>query len=127
MNQRRKVFISQYLISGNATESAIRAGYSGKTAYSQGQRMLKNVEVMEEIKESQERLKIDTEIRLKEILSEIKSIAFTSKSESLRLKALDMLMKHLGGYTDNFKILSSLEEEDLEEIAKRIIQRNATH
>lgn len=124
MNHKRKIFISQYLLSGNATESAIKAGYSKKTAYSQGQRMLKNVEVMEEIKGSQERIQKEAEISLSEIVREVKDLAFNGNSESLRLKALDMLMKHLGGYTDNLKILSSLEESDLEEIAKRIIKRN---
>ena len=36
-------FVKAYC--GNATEAAIKAGYSKKTAYSQGQRLLKNVEV----------------------------------------------------------------------------------
>ena len=50
MNHKRSRFISEYLLSGNATEAARKAGYSRKTAYSQGQRLLKNVEVMNEIK-----------------------------------------------------------------------------
>ena len=45
MNARQRKFCDEYLIDCNATQAAIRAGYNEKTAYSQGQRMLKNVEV----------------------------------------------------------------------------------
>ena len=45
MTAKQKRFCDEYLIDLNATQAAIRSGYSEKTAYSQGQRMLKNVEV----------------------------------------------------------------------------------
>ncbi len=45
MNERQKAFADYYIECGNATEAAKRAGYSEKTAYSIGQRLLKNVEV----------------------------------------------------------------------------------
>lgn len=120
MNHKRSKFIAEYLLCGNATEAAMKAGYSRKTAYSQGQRLLKNVEVMNEIKESQERVKQDAEVKLKEVVLQIKEIALNSQSEAIRLKALDMLMKHLGGYMDSFKMLAVMKEEHLEEIAKKI-------
>ena len=44
LNTKQKQFYKEYLVDANATQSAIRAGYSKKTAYSQGQRLLKNVE-----------------------------------------------------------------------------------
>lgn len=45
MNVRQQKFCDYYLQSGNATDAAIKAGYSEKTAYSIGQRLLKNVEI----------------------------------------------------------------------------------
>lgn len=45
ITEKQKRFCDEYIISGNATDAAIKAGYSQKTAYSQGQRILKNVEV----------------------------------------------------------------------------------
>jgi phage terminase small subunit len=45
LTDKQKRFCDEYLIDLNATQAAIRSGYSEKTAYSQGQRMLKNVEV----------------------------------------------------------------------------------
>lgn len=44
------VFCTEYVIDFNCTQAAIRAGYSEKTAYSIGSRLLKNVEVAQEIK-----------------------------------------------------------------------------
>lgn len=43
LNAMRQAFVEAFC--GNATEAALKAGYSPKTAYSQGQRLLKNVEV----------------------------------------------------------------------------------
>jgi len=37
MNDKQQRFAEEYLIDSNATQAAIRAGYSAKTAYSQGQ------------------------------------------------------------------------------------------
>lgn len=49
MRAKWKAFINEYLKDFNATQAAIRAGYSEKTAYSQGARLLKNVEVSDAI------------------------------------------------------------------------------
>ena len=49
LNARQKRFVTEYLIDMNATQAAIRAGYSKKTAYSQGQRLLKHVEIKSQL------------------------------------------------------------------------------
>ena len=74
-NDKHEQFCHQYLIDRNATQAAIRAGYSEKTAYSQGQRLLKNVETLSRVRELQkeqaERLCIDADwviLRLVEIV-----------------------------------------------------------
>lgn len=46
---RRARFIDEYLIDLNATQAALRSGYSPATAYSQGSRLLKVAEVAAEI------------------------------------------------------------------------------
>jgi phage terminase small subunit len=48
---KQQAFIDEYLKCWNATEAALRAGYSERTAYSQGSRLLKNVEIAEEIQQ----------------------------------------------------------------------------
>ena len=49
LSLRQKKFADEYIISGNATKSAIDAGYSKKTAESIGSRLLRNVKVSEYI------------------------------------------------------------------------------
>lgn len=124
MNHKMKVFASNYLTCGNATVAAIQAGYSQKTAYSQGQRLLKNVEIMNAINESQERIQEEAELKVIEVVNQIKQLAFHGESEATKLKALDMLMKHLGGYTDNLKLLALLDQDKLEELAKKALDWN---
>jgi len=45
LNEKQHRFAQEYLIDLNATQAALRAGYSEKTAKSQGQRLLTNVDV----------------------------------------------------------------------------------
>lgn len=49
LNEKQKKFCLEYIGSGNATKSAINAGYSKKTSYSIGQRLLKKDEIKDEI------------------------------------------------------------------------------
>lgn len=45
MTPKQQSFVTEYLIDKNATQAAIRAGYSKHTAYSQGERLLRNAEI----------------------------------------------------------------------------------
>ena len=49
LNEKQKRFVLEYLIDLNATQAAIRAGYSKKTAYSMGQQNLKKLEIQKAI------------------------------------------------------------------------------
>ena len=75
MNERQKHFADEYIISTNATQSAIIAGYSEKTAYSIGQRLLKNVEISEYIKKRTEELFDERSMTIAEALAISASIA----------------------------------------------------
>jgi len=72
LNDKQKRFAEEYIIDLNATQAAIRAGYSEKTAYSQGQRLLKHVEVQAFIQELQakraKRVEISQDFVLNELL-----------------------------------------------------------
>ena len=56
MNCRQAAFVAEYLVDCNATQAAIRAGYSARTAASQGARLLRNVKVMAAIQRAQQLL-----------------------------------------------------------------------
>lgn len=45
LTDKQVMFVRQYLVDQNATQAAIRSGYSAKTAASQGERLLRNAEV----------------------------------------------------------------------------------
>ena len=65
LTPKQQLFVAEYLKDMIATQAAIRAGYSEKTAYSQGQRLLKHAEIQKAIAEAQaeraERIKIDAD------------------------------------------------------------------
>ncbi|TIN82237.1 terminase small subunit [Mesorhizobium sp.] len=74
MTPKQEQFVREYLIDLNATQAAIRAGYSAKTAYSQGERLLKNDEIAAAIEaaktERSEETKIDAAWVLKRLAEE---------------------------------------------------------
>lgn len=104
LTEKQKRFIAEYLVDLNATQAAIRAGYSEKTAYSAGQRMLKKVEIHAAIQEAMQERQERTEITQDKVLTEIGKVAFASADDSQesslkysnKLRALEMLGKHLG-------------------------------
>jgi len=51
LTPKQTLFVQEYLVDLNATKAAIRAGYSAKTASSQGERLLRNVEIQAAIAE----------------------------------------------------------------------------
>lgn len=57
LTPKRKTFADEYIKNGgNATQAAIAAKYSEKTAYSQGQRLLKNDDILNYIAKQTERI-----------------------------------------------------------------------
>lgn len=87
LTQRQRQFVAEYLISLNATHSAVSAGYSAKTAKQQGSRLLTNVDVRQAIKAGREAAQKRAEVKLDDILREYKRIAFTGLSKFLHINA----------------------------------------
>lgn len=108
----RERFVDEYLVDLNATQAAIRAGYSPKTAYSMGQRLLKDVEVQAAIQEARARREKRTEITQDRVVREIADNAFRPASDAQdsdfkhasKTKYLDMLCKHLGVYDKSMQV-----------------------
>ena len=76
LTAKQERFVQEYLVDLNATQAAIRAGYSPKTAYSMGQRLLKNVEVKAAIKAAMEKRSQRVEITQDRVLQEYARLAF---------------------------------------------------
>lgn len=56
MTEQWEIFATEYARTGNATQSAIVAGYSETSAYNQGYRLTKNDEVAKRIAEIQQQM-----------------------------------------------------------------------
>lgn len=120
LTAKQKRFAEEYLIDLNATQAALRTGYSSKTAYSIGQKLLKKVEIQSYIKEqlehihsektadTQEVMEYLTAVMRGESLSEeivtigigdgMSEVAKVNKkpSEKDKLKAAELLGKRFG-------------------------------
>ncbi len=73
--QRRR-FVQEYLVDLNATQAAIRAGYSKKSAQEQSSRMLSNAMVSAAVEAGHDRLAELVKVRQYEIVREFKKIGF---------------------------------------------------
>lgn len=97
LNARQARFVEEYLVDGVATQAAVRAGYSPRTAESQGCRLLRNAKVAAAIAAAREKRSERTGITVDEILGELARVGFDMDEDTKnRLKALELAGKHLG-------------------------------
>lgn len=98
LTEKQKRFVNEYLIDLNATQAAVRAGYSAKTADQQGSRMLTNVKVQQAVSEAMAERSKRTGINQDRVVLELAKLAF--------VKITDIVDSH-------GKIKDSASEEDL--------------
>jgi len=72
MTPKQTRFVQEYNLSGNATQAAIRAGYSKKTAGVQGPRLLGNVRVAAAIRKGQDAMAERAEVTQDWLIQEFK-------------------------------------------------------
>ncbi len=72
MNSKQQRFVEEYLVDHNATQAAIRAGYSAKTAYSIGHENLKKPEIAAAIAAGEARLRSKTEVSISSLSEEMR-------------------------------------------------------
>lgn len=75
---RQDVFVEEYLVDLNATQAAIRAGYSVKTANEQASRLLANVKVQTKIAKAMAERSKRTGINQDRVVLELARIAFVN-------------------------------------------------
>lgn len=81
LNDRQMRFAQEYLIDLNATQAAIRSGYSPKTAKSQGQRLLTYADIQKEIQKAQAKRSQRTQVTQDMVLQELAKIAFANGTQ----------------------------------------------
>ena len=151
MTKKQKRFIEEYLIDLNATQAAIRAGYSPDTAKSIGSENLTKPDIQARIARAMAERSRRTGVNADRVVMELAKIAFVNASEVInpetatiredaapedtaaiqsvkvktfgedglereikmadKLKALELLGKHLGMFKDKVELSGSLETE----------------
>lgn len=81
LNDKQECFCFEYCIDFNATQAAIRAGYSEKTARQIGSKLLTNIDIQNRIKELQADLSKTSGISALKIIQEHANIAFSNASK----------------------------------------------
>lgn len=161
MTAKEKRFCEEYLIDGNATKAAIRAGYSQKSAGNIGSENLKKPHIRARIEKLQAERSRRTGITADRVLEELAKIGFVKAPDvinactaeikenatpedlacissmkvkviptedgniverEVRLfdknKALEMLGKHLGLFTENVKVSGEMGVTIIDDIGK---------
>ena len=162
MTKKQKLFVEEYLIDFNATQAAIRAGYSVNTANEQGNRLLTNVSIKKAVEQKIAERSRRTGITQDRVVQELARIAFVKITDVVdddgsiitdandddlaciesykvedsntinggsrkrevklasKMKALELLAKHLGMLNDKLNVNMNLPviisgEDELEE------------
>ena len=122
LTPKQGAFVREYLLDLNATQAAIRAGYSAHTANEQGSRLLANVKVSAAIEQAKieraEKTKIDAEFvlagikRVTERCEQAEPVLDREGNETgeytfqagAALKGYELLGRHLKMFTDKQEI-----------------------
>ncbi|MBQ9096850.1 MAG: terminase small subunit [Clostridia bacterium] len=90
MTDRQKRFCEEYLTELNATQAAIRAGYSEKYAHTNANKLLQNTTIQKYIADLQADLREKTKITQKQLISELTTIGFADV-DTQNIKAADKI------------------------------------
>ncbi|GHU69849.1 hypothetical protein FACS1894184_14480 [Clostridia bacterium] len=105
MSPKQEKFIAEYLIDLNASQAAIRAGYSARNANVEGARLLANVSISDEIARRSAELAKRTGYNQARVMRDLASVAGDSEAKPAeRLKALELIGKHIGMFKDNVSL-----------------------
>ena len=132
LTAKQERFCREYIIDLNATQAAIRAGYSKKTANRIASENLSKLDIQKKIQELRQERAERTEITQDKVLKELAGIGFVPITKGKiraadKTKALELLGRHLGMFTDKLQIegdiktinpYANLTEADLLKLAK---------
>ncbi len=124
LNARQKQFVAEYLIDMNATQAAIRAGYSQKTAGSIGEQLLKKLEIKQAVEQQLEQIRSAKVADAQEVMEYLTSVMRGESSahvlslcgdgfqeviskppdERERLKAAELLGKRYAMFNDKINL-----------------------
>lgn len=125
LTQKQQRFVDEYIISGNATQSAIKAGYSKKTARKIGHENLTKPDILAELKRRNDEIKSAKTMDMQEVMERLAAmgrgetteetvtnkgdVIETSTRNADKLKALELIGKRFGAWTDKKEVNGNLD------------------
>ncbi|MDM8204513.1 terminase small subunit [Ligilactobacillus salivarius] len=125
LTQKQQRFVDEYIISGNATQAAIRAGYAKKAAYQTGAQNLKKPQIILALKKRNAEIKSQKTMDMQEVMERLAAIArgetveqqVTNKGTvvevepktSDQIRAMELIGKRYGAWTDKKEVTGGLE------------------
>jgi hypothetical protein len=103
LTERQRRFVDEYILDGNATQAAIRAGFKRNSASVQASRLIGNVKVALAIRQRRAAIAKRMEVSAERVIAEYAKIAFDDGApvrKEDKLGALNALGKHLGLFVD---------------------------
>ncbi len=103
LTHKQRAFVQEYLVDLNATQAAIRAGYSPKTANVIACETLTKPYVAEAIQQALDKRAERTEVSQDWVLQQLvdtQDAAYADKQFSASIRALELIGKHLGMFKD---------------------------
>ncbi len=107
LNPRQLAFADEYIITGNATQSAIKAGYSEKYANTNASKLLQNTTIKSYIEQKIKEIQLNKHLSMEEALAITASIA---KGEPQRFEVIkrdpitnEVVEREISEYSAGFK------------------------
>lgn len=124
LTQKQRRFIDEYIISGNATQAAIKAGYSKKTAAVTATENLRKPNIKAEIQARNAEIQSKKTADMTEVMEYLTSVMRGEQTESVatskgvfsgvevsakdRIKAAELIGKRNGAWTDKKELSGDL-------------------
>lgn len=111
LTPKQAAFVAEYLVDLNATQAAIRAKYSKKTAHVQGPRLLGNVAVRRALDIALAERAARLGVKAEDVLGDVARLAAKAEAEgelSVALRGKELLGKHVGLWIDKVEHSGSI-------------------
>lgn len=107
LNPKQTRFVAEYLIDSNATQAAIRAGYSKRTAYSIGAENLKKPEIAAAIAAGSSQIAGRLDITAEKVLRDIEDVRKKATEAGVyasAIRASELQGKSIGMFEDKLNV-----------------------
>tara|TARA_R110001599_G_scaffold73906_1_gene204207 strand:- start:4671 stop:5219 length:549 start_codon:yes stop_codon:yes gene_type:complete len=131
LTDKQEMFCKEYLIDLNATQAAIRVGYSVKTAEAQSSRLLTNVNIQERITELKESRSNRIEMSSDGVLKELKNWVEGDYTDLMMLTAKQIkelapeIRRLITGFKRTTRRIPGTDEEEIQIEVKFIDKQKA--